>query len=209
MTVLMQSPGMAVPAGATKLDEIAKACHEKIQAEEDKAIKNKQKKRSCQKLGQDKHACCEEKIKEHQDSGDDPQLEGEKSYRRPTFDSQTGQANTPVNTATTGLDRNALISQAISTTVTAAGAGGATRAAISAAIGKALGGNIFPDAAVLGPGGEKTLVDFKFACPPSHRSKRRSAVAGYSPPGQSPAQSAAHTAIGQATGGGATITILH
>lgn len=190
-------------AGAVLLQEIAKACNEEVNAKEAKVVKGKKKKSSCQKLGQDKHACCERKIQEHRGKAPpngDPPVEGEQAYNRPKF--EKGKAVQPVDTNPVPMNRN----QAISSAIASAGAG-ASRKAISSAIGAALGGKVFPDAAILGPKGEKTFVDFKFACPESHRSKRKKARKNYRPPRQSPSQQAAHDALGQATSGGKSMTI--
>ncbi|MBX7084369.1 MAG: hypothetical protein K1X88_34505 [Nannocystaceae bacterium] len=207
MTIVMQAMGPTMP-GTVVLDKIAEACNNKINAEEAKQVANKKKKRTCQKLGQDKHACCEEEIQKHRDANPengDPPIEGEKAYNRPRFDSN-GDPVQPVNTATVAISRGQAITNAINSLPA-----GADAAAKSAAIGRALAGLVFPDAAVLGPPPppqSKTFVDFKFACPASHRSKRKSTQANYRPPSQSPGQEAAHNALGQATGGQTTATIL-
>lgn len=209
MTVLMQAPGVPIPPAVQRLDDIAKACNKKIQDEEDKRAAQKKKKATCQALGVDKHKCCEDQIaednKKADDAGQPRQFEGEKCYNRPKFD-RAGKVKSPVDTTEQGLDRGAVISGAIAGAIKKHGSK-ATRKQISRAIGKALGGKIFPDAAVLGPGGSKTLVDFKFECPASHRSKKQSTKKNYRPPTQSPNQAASHTALGRATGGGETITI--
>lgn len=207
MTVVLQAIG-AMPLGAAVLDDIAKACNDKINAEEQKAIAQKQKKRTCQKMGQDKHKCCDEAIEEHRKANPEdgkPPLEGEKAYKRPKFDKQ-GDAVQPVDTTPQAIDRSTAIKNAIG-----ALGSGATKAQKGAAIGKALAGLVFPDAAILGPPPPpiaKTFVDFKFACPASHRSKKKSTQKNYRPPSQSPRQAAAHNALGQATGGQSTTTIL-
>lgn len=206
MTVLFQPPGVPIPPDLQRLDEIAKACNKKIQDDEDKRAAQKKKKATCQALGVDKHKCCDEQIakdnKEKAKKGEKPTYEGEKCYNRPKIDKQTGQPIPPVDAKALNTDRAQVIRDAIGRC-----GKGATREAISAEIGKSLAGKIFPDAAVLGPNGEKTFVDFKFECPASHRSKRKSARKNYRPPTQSPNQAASHTALGQATGGGATQTI--
>jgi hypothetical protein len=208
----MQSPGVPIPPAVQRLDDIAKACNKKIQDEEDKRAAQKKKKATCQALGVAKHKCCEDQIKEDNVKADNAkppqprQFEGEKAYKRPTF-GRDGKPKQPVDTTELGLDRGQVISDAIAGAVKKHGKK-ATRKIISKAIGKALGGKIFPDAAVLGPGqGAKTLVDFKFECPQSHRSKKQSTQKNYRKPTQSPNQAAAHTALGKATGGGETITI--
>lgn len=200
MTVVTQ--GSLEDAEALKvLADIARACNQKINDEEAKAVANKKKKRTCQKMGQDKHKCCDDAIKDRKPNKN-PKLEGEKAYKRPRFNKKTGQPIPPVSTKPVNTDRGKVIQEAI-----ASCGKNPSRKAVGKAIGKALAGLVFPDAAICGPKGAKTLVDFKFACPESHRSKRKSARENYRPPGQSPRQAAAHTAIGQATGGGATATI--
>ena len=199
MTILAQAP--SVPSvGMVKLDEIAKECNDEENAKEAKTIANKKKRRTCQKLGQDKHACCEKKIQEHCD----PKIRGEQCFQRPKYDPTTKTSTVPGSATPLGTDRGAVIRGAI------AGAGaGASRKQISQAIGKALAGKVFPDASVVGPNGEQTFVDFKFACPPANRSKKKSAVKNYTPPTQSPKQLAAHNALGRATGGGLSVTIRY
>jgi hypothetical protein len=209
MTVLMQAPGVPIPPAVQKLDDIAKACNKKIQDEEDKRVAQKKKKATCQALGVAKHKCCEEEIQKQNDedkkNGKTSEIEGEKCYNRPQF-GKDGKVKTPVDTSTLPLDRGKVIAGAVQQAFTDHGPN-PTRKQISKAIGKALAGKIFPDAAVVGPGDARTLVDFKFECPASHRSKRKSAVKNYRPPTQSPNQAASHTALGRATGGGETITI--
>ncbi|MGH1344694.1 MAG: hypothetical protein ACRBN8_24255 [Nannocystales bacterium] len=205
MTILGQSP--SVPStGVALLDQIADDCSKQENAKNAKTIANKKKRRTCQKLGQDKHACCEDKIQEHRaknPSDGKPPVRGEEAFKRPRFNQATGQTVQPVNATPQGVNRGAVISAAI------AGAAGGGRKAIGKAIGKALSGLVFPDASVIGPNGEQTFVDFKFACPASNRSKKKSTVKRYRPPRQSARQARAHTALGQATGGGPTITIVH
>lgn len=203
MTIIGQAPAAPYAAGTAKLDEIAKNCSEKYDKEAAKEIKNKKKRRTCQKLGQQKHQCCDDEIAEHRKANPPngkPPLEGENSYRRPS----RSNPNAPVNTTPTGLNRGQAIRQAI-----ASAGSGATRAQRGAAIGAALNGTVFPDAAVLDPADptKKVFVDFKFACPASHRSKKKSTVRNYRPPTQSARQAAAHTALGNATLGGPTVTI--
>jgi hypothetical protein len=201
MTIVTQ--GTLPPSAETVLKDIAKDCNDEENAKEDKQVKAKKKKRSCQKLGQDKHKCCEKKIQEHRAKNPEdgsPPIEGERCYNRPTTDIN-GQ--TQVDTNPVAVDRGQTISAAIASCGT-----NPTRQQVSSAIGKALAGKVFPDAAMLGPPPEKTFVDFKFACPESHRSKKKSTRKNYRPPGQSRAQQTAHDALGQATGGGQSLTIL-
>ena len=195
MTIIGQGP--TPPAGVQILDDIAEECNKEINGKEAKKIKQKKKKSTCQKLGQDKHKCCDDKIKEHQKKSPpkgNPPLEGEQAYKRPQF--KKGKPVQPVDTNPVAINRG----QAISDAIKSAGKG-ASRKAIGKAIGKKLSGLVFPDAAIVGP--PKIMVDFKFACPASHRSKKKKTVKNYKPPKQSPRQEAAHNALGDAP----TITI--
>lgn len=193
MTIVGQAP---LPPSDPRqiLDDIAKECNDEYNKKEAKKIQQKKKKSSCQKLGQDKHKCCDDKIKEHQAKGNKPALEGEKAYNRPKF--KKGKPVQPVDTNSVAISRG----QAISDAIKSCGPG-ASRKAIGKAIGKKLAGLVFPDAAIVGP--PKIMVDFKFACPASHRSKKKKTVKNYRPPKQSPRQEAAHNALGDAP----TITI--
>jgi hypothetical protein len=207
MTVIFQSPGVPITPALQRLDDIAKACNQEIKEKEDKRVSQKKKKSTCQELGIAKHKCCDEKIaddnEEKKKNGETPTYEGEKCYNRPRFNKKTGKFSAPVDTTELGLDRASVMKAAV-----ASCAKGSSKKTISQAIGRALGNKIFPDAALLGPRGEKTFVDFKFACPESHRSKKAATKARYRSPSQSNDQAAAHTALGQATGGGETVTIL-
>lgn len=194
MTIIGQ--GTAPAVGIQILDGIAEECSKKYNVIEAKKIQQKKKRATCQKLGQDKHKCCDEKIKEHQKkTNGNPPLEGEKAYNRPKF--KKGKPVQPVDKNPVAINRG----QAISDAIKSAGPG-ASRKAIGSAIGKKLSGLVFPDAAIVGP--PKRMVDFKFACPVSHRSKKKKTVKNYRKPKQSPRQEAAHNALGDAP----TITIL-
>ena len=194
MTIIGQKAGVP-DAGMQLLHDIAKACNDQENKKNEETIAAKKKRRTCQKLGQDKHACCDEKIKEHQEKTGDkdnpngkPPVKGEQCFKRPP----------PVDKTPVALNR----SQAIQDAIKSAGPG-ATRDQIGAAIGAKLNGLVFPDASVIDANGKETFVDFKFACPASNRSKKKSTVKNYRPPGQSPRQHAAHSALG--TGSSPTI----
>lgn len=200
MTVITQG---TIPPEVAFLEEIAKQCDAEVQAKEKVRTDQKKKKATCQKLGQDKHKCCDDKIKAHnkKDPPEDPKVEGETGYERPKVDDQTGliSANkTPLTTS-----RGALISAAAKKGAAAAKglSNKGVKKAVRKAIGKALGGTVWPDAAIVGP--PKRMVDFKFSCPESHRSKKKSTKKNYKKPKQSPDQEAAHNALGD----GPTITI--
>lgn len=204
MTILAQAPHVP-SAGMVKLDDIAKECNDQENKKNNATIAAKKKRRTCQKLGQDKHACCEEKIQEHRDKNPKdgkPPIRGEQCFKRPSYNKATKTCTTPASATPLGLDRNSVIRTA---------AAGAAKAGMttSQAIGKALAGKVFPDASVVGPNGEQTFVDFKFACPASNRSKKKSAVKNYRPPTQSSKQLASHNALGKATGGGLSTTIRY
>lgn len=202
MTIITQG---TIPPAVAFLEEIAKQCDAQVQADEQKRIDQKKKKRTCQKLGQDKHKCCDDKIKAHNEKKppEDPKVEGETGYKRPEFDEVTGQPIQPVDTTPLPTTRGALISAAAKKAAAAAKglSKKAVKKAIRKAIGKALGGTVWPDAAIVGP--PKRMVDFKFSCPESHRSKKKSTKKNYRKPKQSEAQEAAHNALGD----GPTITI--
>lgn len=199
MTIVGQAP--APPSPLQILKDIAEECNKKHDAIEAKKIQQKKKRATCQKLGQDKHKCCDDKIKEHQDKSPpkgDPPLEGEQAYNRPKF--KKGKLVQPVDKNPVAISRGQAIKDGIAEgtkEVAKKGLSGkAARKAIGAAIGKKLSGLVFPDAAIVGP--PKIIVDFKFACPPSHRSKKKKSVKNYRPPKQSKRQAQAHTALGDA-----------
>jgi hypothetical protein len=192
-------PGTVTPEAL--LRDIAKQCNDAVNNDEAKQIQNKKKKRTCQKLGQDKHKCCEEKIQDHRSKNPpdgDPKIEGETGYNRPKFDKKTKKLisvdKNPLKDAGGNLVKRGDIIKAA-----AKSAAGQGKKAIRAAIGKALGGTVWPDATIVGP--PRRMVDFKFACPASHRKKNKR----YRPPKQSPSQERAHNALGDAK----TITILN
>jgi len=201
MTIVGQAP--TPPSPMQVLRDIAEECNKKYNAIEAKKIQQKKKRATCQKLGQDKHKCCDDKIKEHQQKSPpkgNPPLEGEQAYKRPKFDKKTGQVIPPVHKNPVAISRSQAIKDGIAEgtkTVAKQGLSGkAARKAIGKAIGKKLSGLVFPDAAIVGP--PKILVDFKFACPASHRSKKKKSVKNYRPPKQSKRQRQAHNALGDA-----------
>jgi hypothetical protein len=203
MTIIGQGP--TAPPGLQVLSDIAEECNRELNAVEAKKIKQKKKRASCQKLGQDKHKCCDDKIKEHRKNtdpeGGNPPLEGEKAYKRPKFKNK--KVVRPVDKNPVAISRGKAISDAIKDACknNPGLSGKAKRKAIGQAIGKKLSGLVFPDAAIVGP--PKIMVDFKFACPASHRSKKKKTVKNYKPPRQSGKQKRAHNALGDAK----TITI--
>jgi hypothetical protein len=154
-------------------------------------------KKSCTKLGADKHACCEDKIKEHQDKNPpkgSPPLEGEHGYRRPGLDANNNPIR-PIARPPQGGSRPNL---------------GAAFAQGGAAVGQAfaaLRGNCFPDAAIINPDGSKTFVDFKFPCPPGHPSGKGTSRGG-TRTAMDRRQQASYNALGEAYGNGQAIALL-
>ncbi len=190
---IAQAPAAPAMTGQAKLEEIAKYC--------DKHVSPNKKtggKKSCLKLGSDKHACAEGKVQEHRKKNPqngNPELEGERGYRRPALNSNNRPAMPLQAPQPTGGARPNLRA--------AFQAGGA-------AIGQAfaaLRGNCFPDAAILGPNGEKTFADFKFPCPPGHPVGKKGISKGGSRPTMSPRQQGSYDALGLSTGGGTTVVI--
>lgn len=189
---IQQAPGAPALTGQEVLEDIAKYCDQHVSPN-----KKTGGKKSCAKLGEDKHKCCDGKIKEHQKKNPpngSPPLEGERGYRRPTLTSDN-QIVRPLAAATP-------LPFARPSLAAAFRAGGA---AIRTAFAQ-LRGNCFPDAAIINPDGSKTFVDFKFPCPPGHPAGRGTST-GNSTPTMSPRQQASYDALGQATGNGNAITI--
>jgi hypothetical protein len=177
------------------LTDIAKFCNETTPPEKNG------KKKSCTKLGEDKHKCCEGKIKEHQKKNPpkgNPPVDGEQGYQRPPLDSKDrpvpnpdGSFPAPVPTGGPRPNLGAAFKQG----------GTAIRAAFAA-----LKGNCYPDAAIINPDGSKTFVDFKFACPPGHPSGKGTSKGGGSPT-MSSKQQGSYDSLGFGTGNGPAITI--
>ena len=150
------------------LQDIATACNEEVSPTDEKG-----QKKSCTKLGNEKHACCEGKIQEHRAKNKPngkPPVEGEQGYKRP----QLGRDNRPVREADgswaapqpTGGPRPNL-GEAF------AKGGSAVREAFAK-----LKGNCYPDAAIFNNDGSKTFVDFKFPCPAGHPSGKGTSKGG-------------------------------
>ncbi len=191
----LQPPGP--PSAAAVLQSIVDKCNTSVSATKPPPDGSK---KSCTKLGADKHECCEKAIEDHRNTtdpkGGNPPLEGERGYRRPTLvgDPPVGARPLAPLMPTGGARPNL----------------GAAFAAGGSAIGAAfaaLSGNCFPDAAILNADGSRTFVDFKFPCPPGHPSGK-----GISRGGQrtamSPRQQASYDALGQGSGNGLALTIL-
>jgi hypothetical protein len=167
------------------------------------------KKKSCQQLGREKHDCMEKKIEDYRKKNpqSDPappgHPEGERGYPRPPSD------GSPFVTPPGGPGRNSVISGAIAqakSTIASQGlTGSAAKKAVSQSIGKALRGNVFPDAAINLGGGKKMFVDFKFPCPKGQptghkRGSRNRLSKGSSNTQMSESQRKAYTRLSAGTG---------
>jgi hypothetical protein len=159
------------------------------------------KKKTCTKLGAEKHACCEKAIQEHREANPPdgkPPLEGEKGYKRPTKKEQRKRKPSPP-TSIPG-SRQELFNNAVSDAI-AAGTD------VGESIGKALGGKCFPDSAIMNADGSKTMVDFKFPCPKGHPSGKGTSKGGVKT-AMSPEQQASYDAISKGTCDGPAQTIM-
>ena len=190
---MLQAPGVPAITGKAVLQDIAKYC--------DKHVPPNKKtggKKSCLKLGEDKHSCAEGKIQEHRRKNPpngQPPIEGEQGYRRPTLLSDNTPARPLAPLSPTGGARP---------NIRAAFAAGGS--AIGAAF-SALRGNCFPDAAIIGPNGERTFADFNFPCPAGHPVGKKGVSTGASRPAMCPRQQNSYDALGMSTGGGRAIAI--
>ncbi|HET6333278.1 MAG TPA: PAAR-like domain-containing protein [Polyangiales bacterium] len=188
----MQSPLPAIQV----LTDIAKHCDETTSPTTVDG-----KKKSCLKLGEDKHSCCEDKIQEHRNKtppDGSPKIEGEKGYKRPALDDDLkpikvdGEVPAPIPTNAPRPNLAAAFKQG----------GSAIKAAFAA-----LKGNCYPDAASLNADGSKTFYDFKFKCPPGHPSGKGVSKPGGKKPSMSPFQNASYSALGKGSGNGMAIAI--
>jgi hypothetical protein len=188
----MHAPGTPV-LGQDVLQKFVDECNTSTPPDDGKGNK-----KSCTKLGADKHECCEKKIKEHQDANPPkgkPPLEGEQGYRRPELDANNNPVRPIAPAMPTGGARPNL---------------GAAFAQGGAAVGQAfaaLKGNCFPDAAIINPDGSKTFVDFKFPCPPGHPSGKGTSRGG-TRTAMDPRQQGSYDALGEACGNGQALTML-
>jgi hypothetical protein len=170
------------------------------------------KKKSCTKLGAEKHACCEKAIQDHRNANPPdgkPPVDGEKGYKRPTKREQRKKKPGPP-TSIPGSRAGIFAAARDGAIAALAGMSLGAKAAkkfIGKAIGKALGGKCFPDAAIINPDGSKTMVDFKFPCPKGHPSGKGTSKGGVST-AMSPEQQGAYDAISKGTCDGPTETIL-
>lgn len=186
---IAQPPGAPALTGQQQLEKFATECDASVSPTNASG-----KKKSCMKLGTDKHNCCDEKIEDHNAKGKKPALEGETGYRRPALHDDGSPVLPALPPIPTGGARPNL---------------GAAFAAGGAAIGQAfsaLRGNCFPDAAILNSDGSKTFADFKFPCPKGHPSGRGTST-GTSTPTMSPRQQGSYDALGFGTGNGTALTI--
>jgi hypothetical protein len=191
--------GGATPPGLTGeevLQQIATDCNAKV-----KPAKKNGSLKSCTKLGADKHACCENKIQKHRAANPPngkPPVQGETGYKRPALDAN----NNPVRNAD-GTYPAPIPTNAPRANLTKAFRRGGRH--IRAAF-KSLSGNCYPDAAIIGPNGEKTFVDFKFPCPPGHPSGKGTSKGGVKT-AMGARQQGSYNGLGFGSGGGPAITI--
>ncbi len=160
-------------------------------------------KKSCMKLGNDKHKCVDDKIQDHQNQNPpngSPPLEGEQGYPRPNLNPDGSPIHPVPATPAPGPSRSVVFRGAINHAIQTGGN-------VGRSIGRALSGRCFPDAAILGPNGSKTFVDFKFPCPPGHPSGKGTSKGGVRT-NMSPEQQGSYDTLGLGTGGGQAITIL-
>jgi hypothetical protein len=173
------------------LQEIVDNCNEDVSpADENGNLK------TCTRLGAEKHACCERKIQEHREENPpdgDPPIEGEQGYQRPSENDRNNPFSAGPPTPTAG-SRSEAIADAISNI-----AAGMDR---GRAFGQALGGNCFPDAAILNPDGSRTFVDFKFPCPEGHPTANEGTSRGGANTQMSPLQQSSYDALGIGSGNG-------
>lgn len=170
------------------------------------------KKKSCQQLGREKHACMEEKIEDYRKKNPHKtpppappgHPEPECGYPKPPVPPDPGYVTPPP-----GPGRSSIIQAAAAQGAAAAKAAGLTgkaaRKAVSGAIGKALKGRVFPDAAINLGGGKKLFVDFKFPCPKGQpsghkRGSRNKLSKGDSNTRMSKDQRETYQALNQGTG---------
>ena len=189
------------------LKAIADKCENSVPARDEKG-----KKKTCTKLGAEKHACCEKAIQDHRNANPPngkPPVEGEQGYKRPTKRDQR-KRKPPPPTPISG-SRGAIFAAARDTAIAAVGTlglvGKAAKDFIGKSIGKALGGKCFPDAAIINPDGSKTMADFKFPCPKGHPSGKGTSKGGVST-SMSPEQQASYDAISKGTCDGPAEAIL-
>ena len=150
------------------LQAIATTCDEEVSPTDASG-----QKKSCTKLGNEKHACCETKIQEHRAKNKPngkPPIEGERGYRRPKLDGDSKPVPGPDGSfpppQPTGGPRPDLAAAF-------AKGGSAVRQAFAQ-----LKGNCYPDAAIINDDGSKTFADFKFPCPEGHPSGKGKSKGG-------------------------------
>jgi hypothetical protein len=193
---VFQSPVMAFAFIQQSVDD----CNQEVSPTHEYDPKKGQKK-SCAKLGTDKHDCMEKKIaaknRDAKDNGT-TSIEGECGYKRP-----------PGPLTKLAKDRKTIFKNAVADGIASAGAGAtpaAVKTAVSTAIGKALGGSCFPDAAIVHPNGSKTFIDFKFPCPPGHPAGKGTSKGGRKT-AMSPSQQSAYDDLGVLTGNGKAFAV--
>jgi uncharacterized Zn-binding protein involved in type VI secretion len=191
------TPGeVQAPGAPAVLEGIAKHCNDTVSP-----TKPDGSKKSCTKLGADKHKCCEDEIQKHRAANPengDPPIQGEQGYKRPPLDSENnpvlnddGSCPAPEPTGSPRPNLGAAF----------AAGGGAVKAAFAA-----LKGNCYPDAGILNADGSTTFADFKFPCPPGHPSGKGISKGGAST-SMSPVQQGSYNSLGIGSGNGPAITI--
>ena len=150
----------AVPA-LSILQDIAKDCDAQVSPTD-----AKNNKKTCTKLGTEKHDCCEKKIQDHRalnPPDGQPPVEGEQGYARPALDGNNRPIPNPDGTFPAPVPVGAPrpnIAHAYAT--------GGKGSKIVGQTFKAMKNNCYPDAAILNSDGSKTFCDFKFPCPAGH-----------------------------------------
>jgi hypothetical protein len=184
------------PPGLILLQKFADECDCETSPTEDDGSK-----KSCSKLGEDKHACCEEKIKDHKKANPpngDPPVQGEQGYWRPKagqdFDPRNPTAASPPRTvrpnraSLRGFAKKLMRDHGMD---------------YDSAMKAAFKGKCFPDAAIINPDGSKTFVDFKFPCPPNQGHTTSSGApytGGAQPTAMSARQQESYNVLGYGTG---------
>jgi hypothetical protein len=131
---------MGAGADHDELTKAAKKVLQKILCECDRIYKQLQKqrdpKKNCKALGEEKHDCCNDGINLHNSQGGDPALDGEKGYRNDTGAPDPGATRKWAR----GVSKETYF--------------------------RGISGRIFPDAAIRNADGNvDRFVEFKFKCP--------------------------------------------
>jgi uncharacterized Zn-binding protein involved in type VI secretion len=186
------------------LQEMVNECE--LSTPKTEVVKGKRVKKDCMKLGRDKHECMEKKVQDHRAANPrdgKPPLEGERGYTAPKL----GPNNTvlkpvPATSTRPFLSRVARTANRVAQLVKR-GFPDNVANAIARRVNK---GKKFPDGAILGKGGVKKFVDFKFPCPKGHPSGRGKSKGGVKT-SMDKEQQAEYDTLGMGTGNGRAITI--